>query len=86
MSILGRLGVAARDAAELAAADRVAKEVVTLSRNVARRRLKEVSSAMNETQMQWIVATLDGIAKREQGEKAELAAELAEYAESLLQK
>jgi len=54
------------------------------SRNVARRELKHDADRSDSETGKRLVAALDYRAKTEVGEKAELAAGLAEYAESLI--
>jgi hypothetical protein len=65
------------------AAQQKAEHLLELSSAVARRELKAASGEEFEGHMDILVEALDNIARTDDGRRAEFAAELAEYAESL---
>jgi hypothetical protein len=60
-----------------------ASRLLGMSEPVARRELKTMSQTMDSEIWQLMVAQLDDIAKTDSGRRADIAARLAEYAESL---
>lgn len=59
-------------------------QILTLSTPVARRELRHYLDDLDEGGIQRVIKVLDDIARDEDDERSDLAAELAEYAESFL--
>lgn len=70
--------------AMVAAAQQEAQRLIGLSEPVARRQLKSASRSANDDQWRSLISALDNLASTESGDKADLAARLAEYAETLV--
>jgi hypothetical protein len=71
-------------AGQVYVANKEVDRILEFGRNVARRELKHSAAERDDDGIQLLINRLDEIAKDTDDERAELAAELAEYAESLL--
>lgn len=76
----GELGIAL---AKVQRAEQEANRVLGMSEPVARRELKGMSERLDDDVWRAIIITFDQIAKDDSGRRADMAARLAEYAESL---
>jgi hypothetical protein len=78
------IGKAAGEVALNYAATQEANRLLDLGKALARRELKRTSKDADQEGWQRLINMLDGLARANDGERSELAAELAEYAETLL--
>jgi hypothetical protein len=84
MGFWDAVGKAAGEVAANYMAIEEADRLLGLGRSVARRELKHASEDAVPEQWQRLIDRLDQIARENDGERSEFAADLAEYAEGLL--
>ena len=80
---LSALGEVADALAKSQRAEQEASRVLGMSEPVARRELKRLSQTLDSDVWQMMVHQFDSIAEGDSGRRADMAARLAEYAESL---
>jgi hypothetical protein len=64
-------------------AKKEASRLLGMSKPVARRELKNLSTTLDSDDWDMLVNALDEVARSDSGRRADMAAELAEYGESL---
>jgi hypothetical protein len=64
-------------------AKKEASRLLGMSKPVARRELKSLSQTLDSDEWRLLLSQLDDIARSDSGRRADMAAELAEYGESL---